>query len=103
MWYFIKRVGEILGFSLIEKPLNVRSICILIRVVIVLQCFILRSTTGKFLVYHISHTQKIFQCLFQCFQILCFAKIPTTKKLKIKKYPKNTLLLLFLSVGIVVI
>ena len=97
MWYFIKRVGEILGFSLIVKPLNP------LRVVIVLQCFILRSTTGKFLVYHISHTQKIFQCLFQCFQILCFSKIPTTTKLKIKKYPKNTLLLLFLSVGIVVI
>ena len=56
MWYVIKRVGEILGFDPIVMPLNVRSICMLVRVGIVLQCFILRSTITKFLVYHISHT-----------------------------------------------
>ena len=41
MWYVIKRVGEILGFDLIAMPLNVKSVCMLVRVGIVLQCFTL--------------------------------------------------------------
>ena len=48
VWYVIKRVGEISGFDLIAMPLNVKSVCMLVRVGIVLQCFTLRSTTGKF-------------------------------------------------------
>ena len=70
VWYVIKRVGEISGFDLIAMPLNVKSVCMLVRVGIVLQCFTLRSTTGKFC-----------WCLFQCFQMLCFSKISEKKKL----------------------
>ncbi|RMX51887.1 hypothetical protein pdam_00012204, partial [Pocillopora damicornis] len=35
------------GFDLIAMPLNVKSICMSVRVGIVLQCFILRITTGR--------------------------------------------------------
>ena len=87
VWYVVKRVGEISGFDRIAMPLNVQSVCMLVRVGIVLQCFTLRSTTGKFC-----------WCLFQCFQMLCFSKISEKKK---KTF--FTLLLLSLSVGIVVI
>ena len=65
MRYVIKRIGEILGFDLIVMPrLNIRSIFMLVRVGIVLQCFILRSSIAKFLLYHISHNYNILLMFF---------------------------------------
>ena len=83
--YVIKRIGEILGFDLIVMPrLNIRSIFMLIRVGIVLQCFILRSSIAKFLVYHISHNYNILLMFFPMFSDIVSQKY-IQKKFKFKK------------------
>ena len=85
MRYVIKRIGEILGFDLIVMPrLNIRSIFMLVRVGIVLQCFILRSSIAKFLVYHISHNYNILLMFFPMFSDIVSQKY-IQKKFKLKK------------------
>ena len=85
MRYVIKRIGEILGFDLIVMPrLNIRSIFMLVRVGIVLQCFILRSSIAKFLVYHISHNYNILLMFFPMFSDIVSQKY-IQKKFKFKK------------------
>ena len=85
MRYVIKRIGEILGFDLIVMPrLNIRSIFMLVRVGIVLQCFILRSSIAKFLLYHISHNYNILPMFFPMFSDIVSQKY-IQKKFELKK------------------
>ena len=56
----------------------------LVRVGIVLQCFILRSSIAKFLVYQISHNYNILLIFFPMFSDIVSQKF-IQKKFKLKK------------------
>ena len=94
-----------MGFDLIVMPrLNIRSIFMLVRVRIVLQCFILRSSIAKFLLYHISHNYNILPMFFPMFSDIVSQKYIQKKfELKKKVIFFYTLLLFSLSERIVVI